>query len=56
MERILDSIVEKSTRNKVYKEHLVKWLDTLEAKATWVAESDFKKHGISREFLSPAVP
>ena len=56
MERILDSRVKKSTRNKVYQEHLVKWLDTLEAKATWIVESDFKKHGISKEFLSLAVP
>ena len=54
-ERILDSRVKKSTRNKVYKENLIKWKDTPKTKATWIVESDFKKYGISLEFLSPQV-
>ena len=50
VERILDFRVRKSTRKKVYKEHLVKWLDKPEV------EVDFKRYGISMEFISPRVP
>ena len=56
VEKILDSRVKKSTRKKVYKEHLVIWMDLHEAEANWIAKSDFKKIGISNEFLSPTVP
>ena len=56
MEKILDSRVKKSTRNNTYKEHLVKWKDTPKDEATWISESDFKKHGSSKEFLSTQVP
>ena len=50
---ILNSRVKKSTRNKVYKENLIKWKDTPKAGSTWIAKSDSKKQGISMEFLSP---
>ena len=53
VEKILDSRVKKSTRNKVYKENLVKLKDTPKVEETWVAKSYFKKHGISKELLSP---
>lgn len=56
VKKILDSKVKKSTRNKVYKEHLVKWKDKLEAEAIWVAESDFKKVGNNKELINPKVP
>ena len=48
--------MKESTKNKVYKEHSVKWMDLPEVGATWVVESDFKKLGINKEFLSPVVP
>lgn len=52
----MDSKVKKSTRNKVCKENLVKWMDKIEVEATWVAKSDFKKQGISKYLINPKVP
>ena len=38
-EKILDSRVMKSTRNKIYKEHFVKWMD--KGWATWISKGYF---------------
>ena len=44
--KILDSKVKKKTRHGIYMEHLIKWKDKLESKATWITKSDFRKRGI----------
>lgn len=46
VEQILDSRVKKQMRHGMYMEHLIKWHTLPEAKATWVAESNFKRLGI----------
>ena len=50
-EGILDSRAKKKTSHKIYMEHLVKWKNLPITKATWVAESHFKKLGISMDLL-----
>lgn len=37
----------------MYMEHLIKWHNLPKAKATWVAESDFKILGIDVSLLPP---
>ena len=55
-EKVLESRVKKTTRHQVYMEHLIKWKDQLESKATWVEEGHFKKFGIDPTLLDPKVP
>ena len=51
VEKVLDSRVKKSTRHKVYMEHLIKWKGKPTSEATWVAEADFKKLGIPLDLI-----
>ena len=51
VEKVLDSRLKKSTRHKVYMEHLIKWKGKPTSEATWVAEADFKKLGIPLDLI-----
>lgn len=51
VEKLLDSRVKKTTRQKVYMEHLIKWKEKPVSEATWVAETDLKKVGIPLDLL-----
>ena len=51
VEKLLDSRVKKTTRHKVYMEHLIKWKEKPVSEATWVAETDFKKVGIPLDLI-----
>ena len=53
VDKIPDSRVKKSIRKKDYNEKFIKWKDIPKVKETWIVESDFKKHGINKKFLSP---
>lgn len=55
-EKVLDSRVKKKTRHGIYMEHLVKWKNQPESEATWVAEHEFKKRGISQDLLNTDPP
>ena len=56
VDQILDSRVKKKTRHDIYMEHLIKWRNQTESEATWIAESEFKKKGITTEFLNIDPP
>lgn len=51
VEKVLDSRMKKSTRHKVYMEHLIKWKGNPTSEATWVAEIDFKRLGIPLDLI-----
>ena len=55
-EKLLDSRVKKTTGHKVYMEHLIKWKEKPVSKATWVAETEFKKVGIPLDLLQTDPP
>jgi hypothetical protein len=56
VEKVLDSRVKKTTRHKVYMEHLIKWKEKPISEATWVAETEFKKVGIPLDLLQTDPP
>lgn len=56
VEQVLDSRVKKTTRHKVYMEHLIKWKEKPVLEATWVAETKFKKVGIPLDLLQTDPP
>ena len=56
VEKLLDSRVKKTTRHKVYMEHLIKWKEKPVSEATWVAETEFKKVGIPLDLLQTDPP
>ena len=48
---MLDSRVKKSTRHKVYMEHLIKWKGKPTSEDTWVVEENFKRVGIPLDLI-----
>ena len=55
-EKLLDSRVKKTTRHKVYMEHLIKWKEKLVSEATWVAKIEFKNFCIPLDLLQTDPP
>ena len=49
--KVLNSRVKKSTRHKVYMEHLIQWKGKPNLEATWVAKAYFKKIGIPLDLI-----
>ena len=45
IEKILDSHVGKSTKNKTYEEYLVKWKGRLVEDSSYIAREDISHHG-----------